>query len=457
MSQLKEIEFIENNIPVENITAGKLQVWPFFKYYFSCLYISKLGPFQINGNILRSFFRYFFYGFFNIFRSYDYFIFSASNQRKLINGKYVDKSVDHLIEQLGGRSLVIETPTTTHYPLNKIPTKHIISRHLFYLPVILYSKLFLFRLKIKNEHYLDQILKERNVDLDYKTLVKRHVAQYKIMSLLLKIYRPKAVFMVCSYVHMGFIKAMKDNGIIVAELQHGIISKSHSAYNLYKEMDRNFYPDYLLTFGSQEKRVFEGKNFFIDPKNVLTLGHYYIDHIVNNYSGDEAFRQLKSSYARVVAITEHGMEIDRKVIDFLKEAAKLNENILYIYIPRYDEYKEGNYNFPANIKIVKSLNTYEIIRESDFHSTVFSTCAMEAPSLGTQNILINLENLSEIHYGSVLTNKEITRFVATPEEYVNTISHFKILSKEDIIEANSEIVGPGYSRNLKEILKTILK
>ena len=455
MSKLKIIEDIEKNLPVESIEAGNMQVWPFLKIYFGNLLISNLGAVDININIFKSFFRSFHYGFFNLFRRYDYIIFSGSSERKMINNQLHDKSIDFISQSLD-KALVFELPIPVHYPKKDIPTKYIASKYILYLLIHIRSKLFFRAPIINNEQLLQDILNKHNIKLDYKSLIKKHLAQHKIMSFLIRIYKPKAVFFVCSYTHMAFIKALKDRGIKVIEIQHGVINKNHLAYNLYKKLDSNFYPDYLLTFGKKEKEVFAANNFFIKESNVLTAGHLYIDYIAGTYSGDTRFKALISGYKKAVAITADGIPLDATTFEFLKKAAQIDKNIIYIYIPR-NKFTKKAFTFNDNIKVVDWLNCYEIMAQCDFHSTVYSTCALEAPSVGIQNILINLNNLSKTHYDSVLNNKEITRYVKTPEEYVETINNFKMQEKEYIINANRDIIVPGYKENIKEILNLVLE
>ena len=454
MSKLKIIEEIEKNLPVENIESDGMQIWPFLRIYFGNLLISNLGAVDININILKSFFCSFYYGFFNLFRSYDYIIFSGSSERKMINNQLHDKSIDFISKSLN-KTLVFELPIPFHYPKKDIPTKYIVSKFILYLFILIRSKLFYKAPKINNEQLLRDILSKHNVKLDYKSLIKKHLAQYKLMSLLIRIYKPKAVFFVCSYTNMAFIKALKDKGIKVIEIQHGVINNNHLAYNLYKKLDSNFYPDYLLTFGKKERDVFAANNFFIKECNVLAVGHLYIDYIAGTYPGDNKFKTLIAGYKKAVAITADGVPLDTTTIEFLNKAAQIDKTIIYIYIPR-NKFTKKVFSFNENIKVVDWLNCYEIMAQCDFHSTVYSTCALEAPSIGVQNILINLNNLSKMNYHSVLNNEEITRYVSTPEEYVETINNFKIQEKKYIINTNKDVIVPGYKENIKGILNLIL-
>jgi hypothetical protein len=91
----------------------------------------------------------------------------------------------------------------------------------------------------------------------------------------------------------------------------------------------------------------------------------------------------------------------------------------------------------------------------DFHSTVNSTCALEAPSLGVQNIMINIQDLSKNYYELILNNKNITRYANTPNEYVKIINNFTKIDKKTIQESNDDIIKSHYTENIKKVLNKL--
>lgn len=221
-------------------------------------------------------------------------------------------------------------------------------------------------------------------------------------------------------------------------------------------MDDSFYPDYLFTFGENEKDNFDSSNFFISPDNVIPTGHFYLDYLANNYSPDSKLKEITDRYKKSVAITSQNHYIEPQLIDFIITTANLDTSIVYVFIPRTLGKTVEEYGFPENVVIADWLNCYEIMAQTDFHSTVFSSCAIEAPSIGKQNILINLDNLSKIHFGSVLYNEKVTQYVETPGDYLQSIKTFEIQSREFIIETNKKIIAPNYRLNLQSILTKII-
>src|SRR6267142_1938545 len=262
---IERIRIIESTYPVESIRALDHQVWPLIRFSLWSYYLSEVEPIRTRSlSFLRiiELLAQFLYGFTSYFRKYDYLCFSDSSERKLINGKWVDKSVDFILEKLP-RSLLIEIPLPRHYKKKDVRTRFIASKLPLYGLELIYSTFFLRKIKIENEYVIKEILTEINLDFDYRSVLKRSIAQYKVGRLLYKLYKPKGIILQCSYTNTGFNKAFEDNGVKVVEVQHGLISSAHVAYNIFKELDSSYYPDYFLSYGTVEKRFFNEHNFFL--------------------------------------------------------------------------------------------------------------------------------------------------------------------------------------------------
>jgi hypothetical protein len=90
----------------------------------------------------------------------------------------------------------------------------------------------------------------------------------------------------------------------------------------------------------------------------------------------------------------------------------------------------------------------------DFHTTVYSTCAIEAPLLGVYNILINIKNLSSLSY-QYLVQTGTTSIVNTPEEYLKEIYLMpKIENRRVVLD---ELIISGFEDNLNNFLKDFIK
>lgn len=145
--------------------------------------------------------------------------------------------------------------------------------------------------------------------------------------------------------------------------------------------------------------------------------------------------------------------MEKYVIEFICQAANLDKTIFYMLIPRRPEEEHySTLSLPDNVTVIKDKNFYELMMYVDFHSTLFSTCALEAPSLGVQNILINADNLSKQYYGTVLNDSRVTRYADTPKELVKIINTFEKLDRATISKLNEDIIAANYKQNIQNFM-----
>jgi hypothetical protein len=404
-----------------------------------------------------------FYGLEDMFRRYKYLVFSDSIERRMINGKYLDKISEYLVKVLGKDNvLIIETPADgLHYRRSQISSKHIISSdvfrflHYFFFPSIK-------RVSINNAEIISELNKKYELNVNYRSIIFSFFSLEKLFKLFYKVWLPEAIFINCSYstVHHAALYAAKNMGIKTIELQHGIINKKHFAYNVFTKLDNNFYPDYLFVFGDYVKDVFSNYNYFISKENVFSVGNMYLDYIRNEYNPDDStvklFSEFRIKYKKIVAVSSQ-ITVEKKLINFLNKSANLSKEILYIFVPRDLNKDYSSVSFADNIILLKDkrLDVYKIIKESDFHSTVSSTCALEAPALGIPNVLINIDNLAKYYYSDLLIDSDITRFVDTPEEYVKVLISWHPIGKEEIIYRHRLFYKQNHKESLMQALRTI--
>jgi hypothetical protein len=444
---------IELEFQVESVMVNQIHVWPFLRHYYSFSLnkiLANRPSFNIWGGLSSML-----YGFSNWFGRYRYLQFSDSLERKFVNNKWFDKSLDFIGLRLG-HTLLLEHPLQRHYRKSEIATKNICSKLPLHGLVWIYAFVFLRNVKIKNREILEEIGRQYDCAIDFEALIKKNLAQRAIGKWLIKTYRPKAIFMQCFYTNMGFVRAFRESGIPVVEIQHGIIASHHGAYNVYKKIDPLYYPDYVFTFGEREFETFNSENHFIDPMKVKPVGHFYIDHLNNGYEGDERLKDILKNYKNSVTFSSQDILEEVELLHFLKQAALLSQETLFVFFPRH---KPKNYydqfNLPSNIILTPWINVYESIASTDFHSTMHSTCAIEAPSLGARNILINVNGLAVKYFSYLLDDRNLTYIANTPQEFV-TYLQLPSQSRSEIIQQNSYFIRPNYTTNVIKALEEVI-
>jgi hypothetical protein len=283
MSKAKGIKDIEQQYDVASISYKNLNIWPVLRYYICVKYSTDKSSVRPKISNLSSLIRSFFYGLKYYFLSSDYLFISSSDQRKSTNGLMMDKSIDKIANNLN-KSWIVELPANNHATKKKLLNKRVSSKIPLILWTRIYAKLFVSDSKIKNEKILSDVLEDLGVDYNAKKLCQRIFAEYRVMKFLAKRKRIKAAFVVCHYTNMGYIKALKDLNIPVFEIQHGVITRNHCAYNLYSDSDTSFYPDYLLTYGEREKNITKRGNRFIQEERIIPVGHGYLEFMASEYA-----------------------------------------------------------------------------------------------------------------------------------------------------------------------------
>lgn len=464
MPILNILQEIEKKYPVDKIYLNSEQIWPFLRikyYYTQREYLFKTNkiesvrrkPFFYKLKLLKNIFH----GWKNWFKKYDYIAISTSIEsiKKIINGKYYDRLIDPIIDELKNDDfLCIQMAYRKHYNINKNHTKNVVS----YYPIIFISylcdKLSIGRYNLDGREILNAIKKDYNINIDYDKWIKYYLAEYRASRFIFKHIKPKAIFIVCHYGHFGAIKAAKELGIKIIEVQHGRIGREHPAYNFGIEISKNLFPDYLFTYGKRDVMNFLD-SYFIDQENVIPVGSYYIDYLKESFLSDIEFQNIINKYSISVGITLQNM-IENQTIDFVREAAILDSSILFILFPRKPFNRDfSKFDLPDNVLVLTDKDFYELMMYVDYHSTVASTCALEAPSFGVQNIMININNLSRRYFEASLIDR-ITKYADTPEEYLNLIRSMDKLDKETVCYLNEDIIRPNYQNNLKDALSQVL-
>ncbi len=400
-----------------------------------------------------------FYGLHELFLSPKsiWIITSSVNKRKL-NGKYIDVFTEFVIREYNNDTLVWEMPVFTHKKKKDLTAKHIISTSSLLL-VEQIVKLFFVRKKEIEEttDYLHEFIEKDILEkIPLSHSVTKIYLQYKVMRVLLKILKPpKAVFIVASYTNYGYIKALKEKGVKVVEIQHGIINKHHYGYNLFLKYPNSYFPDYLLTFGKNEISVFQDNENQWGRKltRIVPVGNFMIDYYLKNFSPDKKIQTLKKNYQLTFAVALQDCEIGKEFFQILIAIAKELPHVLFLTkrrkIPM--EWYENNYSWTKNIVFIEDIDVYNVILHSDYHITAYSSTAIEAPAMGKINLLCNIHNKAKTYYESRLNEKSDTFYFNTPNEFINILPNLPEKSSKEIQQQQTNIL-PEYHKNIKSFL-----
>ncbi len=459
MSQfLKEIE---ENYDVKEPKINGKQAWPILRVPFAMAHIRNLTGNQTTKSGYKRKFTNLasgLYGYWNWFGNYEYLFFTSSRKSsfKKIDNRLFDRFTDPIIERLGRDDVLkIESPAPNHFPHSEISAKHVVSVNFLNTIAEVRGIVGGSEIKIENEAVIKKISSDHGIAINYRNILERFEKRYQMYVFLLGRYHPRAVFLVSYYDEISRVKAAKDLGIPVIEIQHGSIGTGHEAYNVFTDLDRSYFPDYMLVFGEKDKELFSN-NLFIDSEKVYPVGSFYIDYVKKKIASEESITKKLEEYSVRVAITLQST-VEDPLIEFVNKCAEADPKIVYILIPRHPTTRDYELlKKPENVVMFEDNEFYELMNYVDIHATVYSGCAIEAPSFGAPNILININGLSRMYLSSLL-DSATTSYVETPAEFLEAVKRVKALNKTDIIKANEPLIKPDYERNIEAFLERFLK
>ena len=459
MKQLSNlISELENKCKPERILVthgGKdYEVYPWIKPFLFSVIQTGIKP---NSGDTSMWFQLkkLFSGWSLFFKKHKTIIISNSLERRSLDGDVYDKLFHYISTQKAlNPSMTIESKfPSNHYPVNEYKNPVCASRSIFFLKELLYRLFFVREVSVKGASLLKDFILDQGINIDINHAVRKNIAQYKVMYRFFK-RRPevKFVFLTVSYTNFGLIKACKELGIKVIEVQHGVINSEHYGYNYYYKPSQNQFPDYLLTLGDADCDFFKKKplaHFF----RVESIGSFIIEY----YSKQNKNYFKGELNKRRVVVSLQDCETGISAVSSFIKLAELNPEVEFYFKRRRIpiDYYRDKFNFPKNILFENHRNIYELIVSCDIHLTAYSSCALEAPSLGVRNIFLNSDNKAKQYYLDKLPEGSINAYCDNEHEMHVALNEY-ILNKlpaEEIKESNNQNLKNNYFNNIDSFLE----
>jgi len=268
--------------------------------------------------------------------------------------------------------------------------------------------------------------------------VDREVAIFTwLMKRFLKRVAPKVIFVneACYGMEHGIITYLaRQMGIKTIELQHGLISSEHEAYNAEQSLINNKeYQSYL-------------------PDEIWTFGQYWASHInwkikkrvVGNpymIAARETFNNIIEEYSYLIVSQPIGIEIFKS---FVSDLAETHPNDL-ILIRLHPHENCRNYDVLlskySNLRLSNETSLYYDFCRCGQIIGIFSTCLYEALAFGRIPIIIDCE------LSRRFIEPEIGRWVKNAKEL------------DDTIESSNDTVNLSYywCQDFHAIVKPLIK
>lgn len=456
---MNKILDMESQLPVEKIQYKGIPIWGYLRIYYSATLTKKTAEqsgehsqrLRFNLTMLKTLFN----GWSNLFRHFDYIILTNDTERKQLHGLMYNKLMDPIADLLGqDKTLFLEQTVSQKRVGLRTHSSHILNDNGIRVVariIAKFAKMFKFVPKIENAHLLDRFNHELGIKVDYNKLIIVFNIKCAYYSWLINRNRPIFCFVTDHYSNLPFVSAAKNCGATIIESQHGVLNETAYSYQIH--IDPSFKVDYFLCYGENTKRKLED-SLFLDPNHVFSVGSYYLEVL------RRPLPQRSSNYSiydLVIAVTL-SWTVEVQQLEFVKKAASIDRRIAYIMVPdlRIKSPKSyENIDLGENVFFEFAKDFYELMGEVDIHATVYSTCAIEAPSLGVPNILMDISQLATKYLSSMLLDEKLALFAENPDDFVQYARSFVFEARENVMLRNSGNFEPFYTNNLKAFLATI--
>ena len=436
---IKLIKALDKQNDIQSISSNNLPIW---QYVRNLLYSKN----QLNNswqpvNRLKNFYRLMKnYQWKSLDKkTYQYVLFTDFKEQIKHDNRLIDKTSQNLINILKEQLLVVVNPGGYIHKSNLYNNTNYMSTSFFHYNR--WKSGLVKTVDIKNQTKLKNYLQKYNIELNIDYYNQLFFTYVKIFTNWLDDVRPDAIFINCHYslFHQALIYVCKKNEIQTIEMQHGLISEAHTQYSPQQFIGKDTFPNYILTHSDNVKTVIN--NHFIDSQNIIPIGHYYLETILNE--GDDKNKQSTlSGYEKTVVVsTQHDTE--NELIQLVQSIASKVSNVLF----RIKCRDTKNITLSEkNIKIDKNENIYNLVKSADLHISCYSTVALEASMLGTPTILININNMAKIYYESICKKFNSIKICETDDDVIDLINNWTVDTNVD----------KTYTLNNKNNIKTFI-
>ncbi len=425
-------------------------IWPIFRVRIKSLqYKSNDSTFgnDNNGSYVRNVLSALFVGFKNIlkFKQYKTWIFTSSSDLFKADNKLVDCVTSGYLDNINDSLLIIRPHSK--FDSKKIWTKRILSESLLIL--ISFCLVYLFKL-INKKVPLENELKTKAKEIDYKIYYYRFWAEYLVFNKIIKCFQVERIFVNCSYSYFGYIYACKKNNVQVIEIQHGLINESHDNYIYKTSQNPDLFPNEIYVFGNNIKDLLLKHSSLYQAHQIKIIGSNALNLYGKiNYTPDEHIRLLRNKYDKIVLFTGQ-FTVDKQSLQLVDDMQKESKDICFLFLARKkNEIREYKKLFKNVIFYEGDNKFYSLVKQVDFHATVYSTTFLESLSLGVPNILFNVENYSIEHYKEVVNKNYPFILCSTQtEEILSFIENITEFDKEEIAKSVDIYFAGNFVDNL---------
>jgi hypothetical protein len=265
---------------------------------------------------------------------------------------------------------------------------------------------------------------------------------------LLKRVRPKVV-LVADVGEFSVTAAARELGMKVVEFQHGMVQRHYpaSSWSRYALPHKKCMaiPDRVFLYGAYWRREMEANGFWTDE--LRSVGSLRVDdyRVKQSARNDELCTLL---------VTTQGIDSTR-LIAFFEEFIRLAEGraVFRLIFKMHPVYQTSNELFAtafgknASVELISAAQkptTFELLKRSHLHLSIYSTCHYEALALGVPTVILPLAGAERMRH---LHEANEASFPQTPGALVDLVRDWRKLRVAN--DAGDEYFAPHALENIQ--------
>lgn len=243
-----------------------------------------------------------------------------------------------------------------------------------------------------------------NLESSAKLKISLFESQYQYYKQLFKRLEPKEVYLVVSYGYEALIAAANDLGIIVTEMQHGVISRYHFGYSFPGQESIPYFPNRIYLFGEYWR---DSTPIPLSSNELVVYGNKHLRNIMKN---NQSIKRQEQTLL-VISQGSIGRQLVNYTVNLLSEYPELN--IIYKLHP--GEFNRWKTDYPELVDcqsnnrlmvIEAGVSLYDLFRKCEYVLGVYSTAIYEALAFECQVALLKLDGVEHMEF--LIENKLVT-------------------------------------------------
>lgn len=347
-----------------------------------------------------------------------------SARKYLVNNEYIDRYTKYLCDELDEKGISYQKYQSSYsfdrLSKNRKGTKHLDFIRLIAIIRIRFSSCKIDSANLKRIKLVElEIFQIFGVKINllniFKDTIKEFKAFYPLYKKLFKEIGPREIYIVNSCDKSALISAAKDNGIIVNELQHGLIAKEgfiqHFPYTI--ENSLAYFPNRFYLWANIP--ICSSK-LPISADNIVYFEDKYLTTIKDKY------KKIEKEKNKILIVSQP--QYSKELFQFvLRNLPNMND---YQFIFKLHPTEELNFENDNQIKQIEKYNNFKfannqssiekLFSTSNYVLGVYSAALFEASYLGCQILLLNLPG---VEMASSLIEKRNARLIETTNDLLD--------------------------------------